>query len=160
MNTRTRWAFIPSLMLVVTALIVIPMTEAKRDRKSTSGHKTATLGSKEAINLERDKGNVNSWKSKALPQQREALRPIVSRAAVFAVSKPARELPSSSAGDFDVRNTPQPQGREINKKNRDLEREPIPGANPIDGALNRPTSNGKRPSVSGPSVISPPSLVF
>lgn len=159
MNTRTRWMFIVSLTLVITALIFIPMTEAKRDRKSSSVKKTALLGSKEAINLERDKGGLNSWKSKALPQQREAFRPIVSRAAVFAVSKPARELPSSGAGDVDVRNTPQ-LGREINKKNRDIQREPIPGANPIDAALHRPTSNGKRPSVSGPSAIAPPSLVF
>ena len=157
MNTRTRWTFIASLMLVVTALIFIPMTEAKRDRKSSSGQKTASLGSKEAINLERDKGSVNSWKSKALPQQRE--RSGLFQGLQFLQYQTSARLPSSSAGDFDVR-THLSLRDEINKKNRDLEREPIPGANPIDGALNRPTSNGKQPSVSGPSVISPPSLVF
>ncbi|CAN5564992.1 hypothetical protein BH20ACI3_BH20ACI3_40700 [soil metagenome] len=162
MKTRTRWMFIVGLTLVLTALLFIPMTEAKRDRKSTSVNKSASPQSPQSapeMNLARGKGSLASWKPNALSQQRSELKPVVSRAVDFGVSRPARELPSG-AGEIDGFAIPLGEGREINKKNKDIEREAVPGANPIDGALQKSASRSGKVMTVSPNAITPPTLVF
>ncbi|MEP6913110.1 MAG: carboxypeptidase-like regulatory domain-containing protein, partial [bacterium] len=160
MNKRTRWMFIVGSTLLLTTLLLIPTTEAKRGSKSPSSRKSASisLGTDKAppLNLARGKEDFALWKPKATLQQTPQLSPVVSQAVNFGVSPAVRDLPP--ARDYGPA-TPG-DGKEINEQNEDIEREAVPGANPVDGALQKPTSNGKAGASVSPHVISPPTLVF
>ncbi|MEP6719793.1 MAG: hypothetical protein ABJB21_11645, partial [bacterium] len=167
MNTRTRWMIIVGLPLLLTTLLFIPMTEAKRDRKNNAranGNKSTSIpvGTDKAapMGLARIKEGFASWRPTISPQESPRLTPVVSQAVIFGVSQPVRELPPPS----DAGSTTAGEGREINEQNEDIEREAVIGANPVDGALQKSNSqsgkNGGVEAAISPEVITPPSLVF
>ena len=162
MNTRTRWTFVIGLSLVLTVLIFIPMTQAKRESKSaSSSNRNASLLSTDLapkLNLERAKESYASWK--VTPQRSSELKPLVSHAIVSGVSKPARTLQAGPTENDGQSPPPVGEGREINKKNRDIEREAVPGANPVDGALLKSDAREKKAASSKPVLIAGPALVF
>ena len=164
MKTRTRWMFIVGLTLLLTTLLLIPMTEAKRDRKNVAlGNKSGRvpdslygMDRSPRASLARTKLSFASWKTGASSLQDERLSPVVSQAVDFGVSQPVRELPPAS----DAGSTTGGPGREVNELNEDIEREAIPGANPVDDALQKPKSKGWTVDSISPEAISPPTLVF
>ena len=123
MNTRTRWIFIVGLTLVLTTLLLIPMTEAKRERKSVArGDQSGRIpdgingtGKASSVNLARTKGGVASWKLAPTSLQEGGLKPVVSQAVVFGVSQPVSQLPPPAEAG------PRAEGREVNEQNEDLE---------------------------------------
>ncbi|MEP6819337.1 MAG: carboxypeptidase regulatory-like domain-containing protein [bacterium] len=152
MKTHTRWMLIVGLTLLLTTLLFLPLTEARRNKKGSPITTSASDLKAPELSSERRREGYGSWKPKTGSQQGSELKPVVSQAVLSGVSQPVRDLPAQR----DAVSATDGEGREINEQNEDIEREAVPGAHPIDGALQK----SKGGTSVTPNVIGPPTLVF